>query len=62
MTELNNNDDDVIQYTLIISSGTVLTGTVLAGSVSLNSTIEIPHLHLQRKVKSLQMFRKPGTV
>ena len=46
--------------TSFISSGTVLTGTVLAGSVSLNSTIEIPHLHVQRKVKGLQMFRKPG--
>jgi selenocysteine-specific elongation factor len=39
--------------------GTVLTGTVLSGSVSANSTIELPHLQLQRKVKSLQMFRKP---
>ena len=39
--------------------GTVLTGTVLSGSISVNQTIEIPHLHLQRKVKSLQMFRKP---
>lgn len=38
--------------------GTVLTGTVLSGSVSVNSTIEIPHLQLQRKVKSMQMFRK----
>lgn len=39
--------------------GTVLTGTVLSGTVNTNSTIEIPHLQLQRKVKSLQMFRKP---
>ena len=39
--------------------GTVLTGTVLSGSVSANSIIELPQLHLQRKVKSLQMFRKP---
>ena len=38
--------------------GTVLTGTVLSGSVSVNSTIEIPHLQVQRKVKSMQMFRK----
>lgn len=38
--------------------GTVLTGTVLNGSVSVNSTIEIPHLQIQRKVKSMQMFRK----
>lgn len=39
--------------------GTVLTGTVLSGSVSVNSVIELPLLQLQRKVKSLQMFRKP---
>eukprot|EP01032_Pedospumella_encystans_P010759 gene10759-12549_t len=39
--------------------GTVLTGTVLSGSVSTNSIIEIPHLQITRKVKSLQMFRKP---
>lgn len=39
--------------------GTVLTGTVLSGSVNANSIIEIPQLQLQRKVKSLQMFRKP---
>jgi selenocysteine-specific elongation factor len=39
--------------------GTVLTGTVLSGSVGVNSIIEIPHLQITRKVKSLQMFRKP---
>ena len=39
--------------------GTVLTGTVLSGSVSINNVIEIPHLQLQKKVKSMQMFRKP---
>ena len=38
--------------------GTVLTGTVLGGTVSLNSIIEVPHLQIQRKVKSMQMFRK----
>jgi selenocysteine-specific elongation factor len=30
--------------------GTVLTGTVLSGSVSVHSTIEIPNLHEQKKV------------
>ncbi|KAJ1408557.1 hypothetical protein B484DRAFT_423485 [Ochromonadaceae sp. CCMP2298] len=39
--------------------GTVLTGTVLAGQVSVGSVLEMPHLQLQRKIKSLQMFRKP---
>lgn len=31
--------------------GTVLTGTVLSGSVSVHSTIEIPNLHEQKKVR-----------
>jgi selenocysteine-specific elongation factor len=39
--------------------GTVLTGTVLKGAVSLNSEIEIPELKLTRRIKSMQMFRKP---
>lgn len=39
--------------------GTVLTGTVLSGSISLNQLIEIPHIQTVRKVKSMQMFRKP---
>lgn len=39
--------------------GTVITGTVLSGSVSVNSAIEIPQLQVTKKVKSMQMFRKP---
>ena len=38
--------------------GTVLTGTVLNGSVSVNDVIEFPSLGLQRKVKSMQMFKR----
>lgn len=38
--------------------GTVLTGTVLNGSVAVNQVIEIPHIQSQRKVKSMQMFHK----
>ena len=38
--------------------GTVVTGTVLAGSVATSNTIEFPDLKLQRKVKSMQMFRR----
>jgi len=37
--------------------GTVLTGTVLSGSVSVNDSIEFPTLALERKVKSMQMFK-----
>ncbi|OQS07845.1 selenocysteinespecific elongation factor [Thraustotheca clavata] len=36
--------------------GTVLTGTVLSGSVQINDTIAIPILGTEKKVKSLQMF------
>mmetsp|Transcript_4601 Transcript_4601/g.8041 ORF Transcript_4601/g.8041 Transcript_4601/m.8041 type:complete len:384 (+) Transcript_4601:111-1262(+) len=43
----------------IKGQGTVLTGTVLNGSVSTGDTVEIPELLLERKVKSMQMFRKP---
>lgn len=39
--------------------GTVVTGTVLNGSVSVNQMIEFPYIHEQRKVKSMQMFHKP---
>lgn len=43
----------------IKGQGTVLTGTILKGSVSVNQVIEIPSLGLERKVKSMQMFHKP---
>ncbi len=43
----------------IKGKGTVLTGTVLSGSVSLNQVVEFPELHLTRKVKSMQMFHQP---
>ncbi len=39
--------------------GTVMTGTVLRGSVAVNDTIEIADLKVEKKVKSMQMFRKP---
>ncbi|CAJ1946014.1 unnamed protein product [Cylindrotheca closterium] len=38
--------------------GTVLTGTVLSGSVSVNDNVEFPTLGLERKVKSMQMFKR----
>ena len=38
--------------------GTVLTGTCLAGSISLNDPIKISDTKLERKVKSMQVFRK----
>ncbi|CAK4691791.1 unnamed protein product [Aphanomyces euteiches] len=36
--------------------GTVVTGTVLSGSVQVNDTIALPMLGVEKKVKSLQMF------
>ncbi|MCL4138886.1 UNVERIFIED_CONTAM: hypothetical protein GTU68_025018 [Idotea baltica] len=43
----------------IKGQGTVITGTVLQGTISVNDTIEIPTLKINKKVKSIQMFRKP---
>lgn len=43
----------------IKGSGTVLSGTVLQGSVKVNDSIEIPQLKEDRKVKSIQVFRNP---
>ncbi|XP_028415189.1 selenocysteine-specific elongation factor-like [Dendronephthya gigantea] len=39
--------------------GTVMTGTVLQGMVSLNDNVEIPSMKVVKKVKSMQMFRQP---
>jgi selenocysteine-specific elongation factor len=39
--------------------GTVLTGTTLRGGIKVGDTIEIPHLKLEKKIKSMQMFKKP---
>lgn len=43
----------------IKGQGTVLTGTVLHGSVAVNQVIELAGLDVEKKVKSLQMFKKP---
>ncbi|XP_063797242.1 selenocysteine-specific elongation factor [Pseudophryne corroboree] len=43
----------------IKGQGTVMTGTVLSGSVSLNDNVEIPTLKVTKKVKSMQMFHRP---
>ena len=39
--------------------GTVLTGTALQGRVSVGQDVEVVHLRNSKKVKSIQMFRKP---
>jgi selenocysteine-specific elongation factor len=38
--------------------GTVLTGTVLSGTASVNDVLEFPALALDRKIKSMQMFKR----
>ncbi|KRX89904.1 Selenocysteine-specific elongation factor [Trichinella pseudospiralis] len=38
--------------------GTVLTGTVISGSVGVKSVVEIPTLNEKRKIKSIQIFHK----
>jgi selenocysteine-specific elongation factor len=38
--------------------GTILTGTVLGGSASVNDVVEFPALSLERKIKSIQMFKR----
>lgn len=45
----------------IKGQGTVITGTVLAGKVKVGDTIELPAHKTEKKVKSMQMFRKPVT-
>ncbi|XP_076046975.1 eukaryotic translation elongation factor, selenocysteine-specific [Oratosquilla oratoria] len=42
----------------IKGQGTVMTGTVLQGKVTVNDVIEIPTLKVTKKVKSMQMFKK----
>lgn len=46
----------------IKGQGTVMTGTILSGQVKIGDTIEIANLKLEKKVKSMQMFRKPVQV
>ena len=43
----------------IKGQGTVLTGTVLSGSMRVGMEIDFPELKQQRKIKSMQMFKKP---
>ncbi|XP_033066775.1 selenocysteine-specific elongation factor isoform X1 [Trachypithecus francoisi] len=45
----------------IRGQGTVMTGTILSGSISLGDSVEIPALKVVKKVKSMQMFHMPIT-
>lgn len=39
--------------------GTVFTGTVLRGQIGVGDSVLLPELHVVKKVKGLQIFRKP---
>ncbi|XP_069353767.1 selenocysteine-specific elongation factor [Eulemur rufifrons] len=41
--------------------GTVMTGTILSGAISLGDSVEIPALKVVKKVKAMQMFHTPVT-
>ncbi|EME30626.1 Selenocysteine-specific elongation factor [Galdieria sulphuraria] len=41
--------------------GTVFTGTVLQGAIHVGDLIHIPNIGISRKVKSMQIYRKPVT-
>lgn len=43
----------------IRGQGTIMTGTVLQGTVNINDSIEIASMKEVRKVKSVQMFKRP---
>ncbi|CAH1785985.1 unnamed protein product [Owenia fusiformis] len=43
----------------IRGQGTVMTGTVLHGSIAVNDTVEIPSMKVIKKIKSMQMFKQP---
>lgn len=60
----NRNEDKPFVFSVdhcfaIKGQGTVITGTVLQGKVSINDMIEIPTLKISKKVKSIQMFHQP---
>ncbi|XP_073848081.1 eukaryotic translation elongation factor, selenocysteine-specific [Musca autumnalis] len=43
----------------IKGQGTICTGTIIQGCLRVNDSIDIPKIKEQRKVKSIQMFRRP---
>ncbi|GAX74045.1 hypothetical protein CEUSTIGMA_g1495.t1 [Chlamydomonas eustigma] len=45
----------------IKGQGTVMTGTVMRGSVAVGDIVELPALKIQRPVRSMQAFKRPVT-
>ncbi|XP_011191171.2 selenocysteine-specific elongation factor [Zeugodacus cucurbitae] len=58
-----HTDAPLVMYTdhcfSIKGQGTICTGTIVQGSITVNDLIEIPVIKEQRKVKSIQMFHRP---
>uniref|UniRef100_A0A1A9V6G3 Translation elongation factor EFTu-like domain-containing protein n=1 Tax=Glossina austeni TaxID=7395 RepID=A0A1A9V6G3_GLOAU len=46
-------------YISIRGQGTICTGTIVQGQLKINDLIELPAIGEQRKVKSLQMSKRP---
>ena len=44
----------------IKGQGTVMTGTVLRGSIKIGDEVEVPELSMSRRVKSMQKFKQPS--
>ncbi|KAG8462949.1 hypothetical protein KFE25_001722 [Diacronema lutheri] len=60
------SDDGPLHFAIdhcfpIKGQGTVCTGTILSGTMAVNQMIEFPELKVERKVKSIQMFKKPAS-
>jgi len=47
------------KFVSIKGKGTILTGTVLSGGLQINDTVELPSIRVEKKIKSIQMFRRP---
>ena len=68
VTEVKRKQDDAAPFMMHIDhcfaikgQGTVITGTISAGTLALGQTVSLPHLGLERKVKSIQAFKRPVT-
>ncbi|KAG2374473.1 hypothetical protein C9374_010757 [Naegleria lovaniensis] len=62
ITEKNENEPFLFMVDHCFSikgKGTILTGTVLQGCVTIGKNIHIPSLGEEKKVKSIQMFKTP---
>jgi selenocysteine-specific elongation factor len=66
MTEAKRKRDDETPFMMHIDhcfaikgQGTVITGTISAGTLGVGQTVSLPHMGIERKVKSIQAFKRP---